>query len=640
MALTQPTRPSIGALCTIILLALTMNADAVLLNLDQYSFSPAAPTITFGEYPVNTQNPTYSFNNTPLIGDITVRFGGVFEGQQATSGFPVTIDPHNPSSPLRLDADGPSVSIKNDSASNSNPVLSGHPTFNGPISVAFSKPVASVGLKGGYFDTVGSTTIEAYDSSGRSLGSITNSVTGFEFYGLTTDTGRNEISGISFFITGDEPAGFAIDNLTFGGLSVTAPPKPTKPDARFQYVMGIEPTVQWQPLEFGARLNLKVPLTPGFSYEPTFYWPNDPFVATGSIEYSFATNNRFIGNVLNGIAPIEWNLVDVDAVLGIDGGLSAKAGVTLADSTSYASVALDAQLGVDVYASVNLDGSWRDIPLLGSIIPDSAKVELPVAGVPLFGPFPVVKVPTGHNFDYVELKELLASATGLTVPEIKGTISFQGINLTFDDTKKEVFAGLKAEAVVFAETNANIGLHAYFREDNESAKATLSQLLNADSILLNPGNTNISPTGNVTFNDNGTVRLQTGSPVWMTSAMFLQNQSDVLLFDAQFTDPSLGYGWLSVYFDGQSVAVIDQLDAGAYVQTYAFALPFVANVGEHTLAFRFDPLEMMAASVDISNVSFVYLGITSAVPEPLTAATMILGLVIVVGASARRHRAA
>ena len=29
-------------------------------------------------------------------------------------------------------------------------------------------------------------------------------------------SGENEIAGVAFFITGPEPAGFAIDNVTFG----------------------------------------------------------------------------------------------------------------------------------------------------------------------------------------------------------------------------------------------------------------------------------------------------------------------------------------------------------------------------------------------------------------------------------------
>lgn len=103
-------------------------------------------------------------------------------------------------------------------------MLSGTPLFNGPISFGFSTPVAAVGLSGGYFDTVGATTIEAFDVNGLSLGSIVNSALGVEFYGLFDSSGSN-IAGVSFYITGSEPAGFAIDNVTLGDADVvvTAP---------------------------------------------------------------------------------------------------------------------------------------------------------------------------------------------------------------------------------------------------------------------------------------------------------------------------------------------------------------------------------------------------------------------------------
>jgi hypothetical protein len=114
----------------------------------------------------------------------------------------------------------------NDGASPTTPVLSGNPIFNGPISVLFSTPVAGVGLTGGYFDALFSTTIEAYDALGNSLGSITNSQLGFEFYGLADDSGMNVIKGISFYITGSEPAGFEIDNLTFGAAGAIVPEIP------------------------------------------------------------------------------------------------------------------------------------------------------------------------------------------------------------------------------------------------------------------------------------------------------------------------------------------------------------------------------------------------------------------------------
>lgn len=208
-----------------------IDSHAALINAGPGSFTPLATQITFGEIALGTQNPVYNFTGLTGLGDVTVSFGGNFLGQTATGGSVSTLNPHTPTlgQPLALDPTAPVTFTANDGASDSNPILSGTPLFNGPISVLFSVPVAGVGLKGGYFNTIGATSIEAYDSLGNVLGSITNSVLGFEFYGLVDSTGLNVISGISFFITGDEPAGFAIDNVTFGaagggGVVVPLPP--------------------------------------------------------------------------------------------------------------------------------------------------------------------------------------------------------------------------------------------------------------------------------------------------------------------------------------------------------------------------------------------------------------------------------
>lgn len=201
-------------------------AQATLLNLGPGSFTPAASVITFDSPGLGTNNPVYSFVAVPDIGDITVSFGSHFVGQTLSGGFPVTLVDTSPDGPLALANNPTGTEIVNDGAPGAtSPVLSGSPIFNGPIAVLFSVPVAAVGLKGGFFDAIAATTIEAFDGDGNSLGSITNSVTGFEFYGLAA-TGPTGISGISFYITGNEPAGFQIDNVTFGAISVVNIPEP------------------------------------------------------------------------------------------------------------------------------------------------------------------------------------------------------------------------------------------------------------------------------------------------------------------------------------------------------------------------------------------------------------------------------
>lgn len=204
------------------------NARAAMINLGPGSFAPSAPVITFDEVPLGTVNPTFDFTGVPGPGNVTVSFAGHFVGQAAGAGpiFPqmVTLIDHTPTGPLALDPASPGTVTATDSAPGAtSPGLSGSPTFNGPISVLFSVPVAGVGLKGGSFDTVNSTTIEAYDGNGAVLGRITNTTTGFELYGIADSGGASVIKGLSLFITGSELIGFQIDDVTFEAGDVVNP---------------------------------------------------------------------------------------------------------------------------------------------------------------------------------------------------------------------------------------------------------------------------------------------------------------------------------------------------------------------------------------------------------------------------------
>lgn len=194
--------------------------EPFLFNLGEESFVAQADIVTFSEFTLGTENPSRVFENIPDLGTVEISFGTNFVGQVRTGNSVVTLSDSDPDGPLEFDTSSPAVFTTNDGASDTSPVLSGSPTFNGPISILFSQPVGAVGLRGGFFDAVGSTTIEAYDSDGNSLGSIVNSTTGFEFFGLATTTGENVISGVSFFITGNEVSGFEIDDVTFGTIDV------------------------------------------------------------------------------------------------------------------------------------------------------------------------------------------------------------------------------------------------------------------------------------------------------------------------------------------------------------------------------------------------------------------------------------
>lgn len=108
--------------------------------------------------------------------------------------------------------------ITGDGANPTSPVLSGTPRFQGPIVCRFVKPgtslpavVKSFTFDAGYFDEYGSTRIEWFDPEGKKLGQRINSVYGIETF--TVEGGNIASWKISVITT--EPAGFAIDNLSF-----------------------------------------------------------------------------------------------------------------------------------------------------------------------------------------------------------------------------------------------------------------------------------------------------------------------------------------------------------------------------------------------------------------------------------------
>jgi hypothetical protein len=213
----------------------SQGAYGKVIRVDRNAFKPNAGLITFSEMPFGTRNPTYRPAN--YGGDrkgITVSFGGFFAGQRKGDA---TVCPGGgalsgcvagkPSDPLAIDQSAPATQVANDSASPDSPVLSGSPLHNGPISMLFEPNVAGVGLQGGVFDAVKSTSILAFDRHGRQIGGVVNLTSGLEYMALVTEDGSETIAGLQFSIVGPEPNGFAIDNLSFarrGDLQDSAMP--------------------------------------------------------------------------------------------------------------------------------------------------------------------------------------------------------------------------------------------------------------------------------------------------------------------------------------------------------------------------------------------------------------------------------
>jgi hypothetical protein len=231
---TQVTRALSVAVASLALFAASAQAQIVRVTADD--FTADAGLITFSEFALGTVNPTYTpASYGGAAGTPTVTFDGFFSGQalggSACGGTASGCVVGAPSGPLALDAASPNTVITRDRDNPTSPVLSGSPTFNGPVSILFSVDLAGIGLDGGFFDAIGGTAITAFARDGSVIGQVTNTGTGVEFLGLVTADGLDRIAGLQFSLVGPEPAGFAIDNLRFGASGqVNVPGVPAVPE--------------------------------------------------------------------------------------------------------------------------------------------------------------------------------------------------------------------------------------------------------------------------------------------------------------------------------------------------------------------------------------------------------------------------
>jgi hypothetical protein len=206
---------------------------ATVVQVSEGAFVAGSGLITFSEVAAGTVNPVYA----PALfgggaGSPTVTFGGFFSGQSLVAGgcnggAASGCVGGSPTGPITLDPASPATFTTNDGSAPRSPVLSGTPTFNGPIAIKFSTPQSGVGLVGGFFNAIGGTAITAYDINGNAIGSIMNDKLGLEFLGLVTNDSSAVIAALLFSLVGPELAGFAVDDIRFGvGEQVIVPGVP------------------------------------------------------------------------------------------------------------------------------------------------------------------------------------------------------------------------------------------------------------------------------------------------------------------------------------------------------------------------------------------------------------------------------
>lgn len=197
------------------------------IRIDRNAFKPSAGLITFSEKRRGSRNPLYrpgDYGGEP--NGITVTFAGFFQGQRLANSAQCPRGANRsgciaglPSAPLTLMPNSPTTFIENDGSNPRSPSLSGSPRFNGAVSIMFSRDIAGVGLVGGYFNAVRSTAIRVFDRNGNQIGGVKNLATGMEYLALVTSDGSERIAGLQFSLVGPEPAGYAIDDLSFAFAS-------------------------------------------------------------------------------------------------------------------------------------------------------------------------------------------------------------------------------------------------------------------------------------------------------------------------------------------------------------------------------------------------------------------------------------
>jgi hypothetical protein len=180
--------PGAGLLVAILILAPTVAAQAQIYtssSLGNVGTDPGLngtdPTITFSEFPV-----------------------GTLVSSQYASDDVVFLAGSNGNLPI----------IANDGAMPTSPVLSPNPVYAGDFTMQFPIPATSVSFLSGYWDTVGSGIINAYNPGGNLIGTFTDTSLGVD---SITISGLGNIGSV-YFNSVNDPYGADIDNL-----SITVP---------------------------------------------------------------------------------------------------------------------------------------------------------------------------------------------------------------------------------------------------------------------------------------------------------------------------------------------------------------------------------------------------------------------------------
>ncbi len=175
------------------------------------------------QVPLNTigvRNPSFTFQNVPEVGDLTVSFGTHFVGQVPGS-MPNSLIDSTPTPPLQLASNGTYVQTMFDFSHPNHVALGGvqgTSLYTTPLAILFDEPVNFVSFNLGHLDAASPTQIQAFDANGASLGIFGGLPMGHNSLTLVETNETNVISGISIYIPGEgmDWEGFGISDVSFG----------------------------------------------------------------------------------------------------------------------------------------------------------------------------------------------------------------------------------------------------------------------------------------------------------------------------------------------------------------------------------------------------------------------------------------
>lgn len=144
-----------------------------------------------------------------------------FEGMLGTSDPVITFDKvWNTKQNAVVTFDG---EVVNDSCAADSPVIAANSSYSGPVFITFNKQVSGISFDAGCFDAAKSTRVIIYGKNGFKVERDFNPNGDRAYFNFDFQYGENVIKKVEIKPIGDEPAGFAVDNV-----SVTLRPESAK----------------------------------------------------------------------------------------------------------------------------------------------------------------------------------------------------------------------------------------------------------------------------------------------------------------------------------------------------------------------------------------------------------------------------